>query len=142
MTITWDFLLEHTNNLKYARHPDMIIKYNKFYKRIMENYKSLKDYVLIKYFKYSTIIENNKIKALHNIKNKTFILTKNKFPYDFEENLEHHILWSNVKISKKTINYILKTKLKNKAYFWFENRIENKSIPDLYHFHVIINNSL
>ena len=142
MTITWEFLLEHLNNLKYARHPSMIEKYNIFYKKIINKYYSLNNYILIKYFKYSSKIEDNKIKSLHNKKNKTFILTKNKFPYNFEKNLDHYILWSNIKISHKTIDYILNTKLKNKVFFWFENKIENKSIPDLYHVHVIINNSL
>lgn len=64
----------------------------------------------------------------------------NKFPYNVDEKIKHHVLWfhPNFEYTKnliqKIINFHIDTK-KNKIFF-FQNKIKYQSVRDIPHIHV------
>jgi len=99
----------------------------------------------IKYKKHKSKITNivTYIKNKYDLDNKKIVFVKNMFPYDFADNINHHILWSNHKLSSDEINsylnnYFNKPKSKYKyEYLWFVNDVQNMSIPEIWHCQVV-----
>lgn len=52
----------------------------------------------------------------------------------------HYCLWSKKgKLKKEEVESLIKNKFKNKNYFWFENSQQTKSIPEIWHCHIFVN---
>ena len=65
--------------------------------------------------------------------------SENKYPYNIEENIKHYLFWINPKSNEILnifkINSIIQNYLK-KPYIIFENLPDNKSVPEIKHYHV------
>ena len=74
---------------------------------------------------------------LHNLRYK---ITINRFPYDLEKNISHHILWifPNHIILKKDIENIINTFFGYKKFICYKNKIEVRSIKTIEHYHIFI----
>lgn len=84
--------------------------------------------------------ENGK-RFINTVKNKLkhqeYYFVENDFPYYVESNVKHMICW----YKSGTLKSILKKLRKyNKIITYWENLPQNKSIPDINHIHVFINN--
>lgn len=52
----------------------------------------------------------------------------------------HYCLWSRKgELKKEEIESLIEDKFKNKNYFWFENSPQTKSVPEIWHCHIFIN---
>ncbi len=71
-------------------------------------------------------------------------IIRNAFPYNHLTknlgNIGHYCLWSKKgKLSETEIESLIKNKFKNKPYFWFENSPQTKSIPEIWHCQIFVN---
>lgn len=83
-------------------------------------------------------------RIIDEIGNKNYKITPNKFPYSrliqHLPNVKHYCLWSNIKEpSSDIIESEIKKKFPNLNYFWFVNPPNNKSIPEIWHCHIFVN---
>jgi Protein of unknown function (DUF3605) len=77
---------------------------------------------------------------------KLFVLTHADYPYDLENGLIHMVLWidpiyDNVNVVDAILDNIL-FYIPKKNIIFFQNTKKNRSVPELCHYHVIINNRL
>lgn len=69
-------------------------------------------------------------------------MRRNDFPYNWEDGIEHYLLWSNEEVPDNEIEgYIQDLMPHCSDYLWFVNPAELKSIPEIWHAHVIVNRS-
>jgi len=123
MTITWKYLKQFhfiTPNIPLPRKEKVQKKYDIHKKKIGV---SIDNYIL------DTI--------LHNLRYK---ITINRFPYDIEKNISHHILWisPNYKLVKIEIESIITNYFGYKKFICFKNKIETRSIKTIEHYHIFI----
>ena len=123
MTISWKYLKQfHFNspNILLPRKEKVQKKYDIHKEKIG---MSIDNYIL------DTI--------LHNLRYK---ITINRFPYDLEKNISHHILWisPNYIIVKKDIENIINTFFGYKKFICYKNKIEARSIKTIEHYHIFI----
>jgi hypothetical protein len=123
MTISWKYLKQfHFNppNILIPRKEKVQKKYDIHKEKIG---MSIDNYIL------DTI--------LHNLRYK---ITINRFPYDLEKNISHHILWifPNHIILKKDIENIINTFFGYKKFICYKNKIEARSIKTIEHYHIFI----
>lgn len=70
------------------------------------------------------------------------ILRRNDFPYSWDDGMEHYLLWSNQEVPDNEIGgYIQKLMPQPTKAVWFVNPAELKSIPEIWHAHVIVKTS-
>mgnify|MGYP001270520011 CR=1 FL=1 len=134
-----DFL---ENQLKFERKSNIQKKYDSFIRKIKESGNSIYEHILTNEMNLDndqSIGEMNK-----------FVLTKNKFPYDFG-NHQHYVLWIHPNCDNQTktrlfdrekcekeISKIIKLKPDlSDQFIIFRNAPKNKSIATIEHFHVI-----
>lgn len=83
------------------------------------------------------------------IKDNLYVIVKNRFPYDIEDDIEHYLIWFNPKYYKswrRTIiydnkyieNIINNNKLVNKSYIYFINGSNIQSIKNIQHIHIFM----
>ena len=70
-------------------------------------------------------------------------ILKNNFPYrKLLKNLpevQHYCLWSRIgELSPKIIEVEITKKFSGKKYFWLENSLQTKSIPEIWHCHIFV----
>ena len=70
--------------------------------------------------------------------NQTWIITTNRFPYDFSDDTMCYVLWSKEYIDYDTTDHIIKKYTNFKNYIYFTNNDNNKSISDIYHTHIFV----
>ena len=126
----WTFLKESINSednlVKFSRSEETTLKYEKFRKNI----SNINDYL------NSNLFSNGEL----------LVFKKNDFPYKFDTNIIHYLIWINPiikKINKKKIISFLSKKILelNESvldYILFRNNIVNKSVEFIEHYHVLI----
>ena len=126
----WNILKEsikgEDNLVKFSRSEETTLKYEKFRQDIPNIY----DYL------YSHLFSKGEI----------LVFKKNDFPYKFDSNILHYIIWINPSIKKinkkKIINFLTKklSELDQSIldYILFKNNIVNKSVESIEHYHVLI----
>ena len=85
-------------------------------------------------------LDNQTEEQLYNklfINDSTWILTPNKYPYNFKDNTEHYVFWSKGPIDYSILENILSGL--GRQYIYFENDMNNKSIKSINHAHVFLN---
>ena len=122
----WNTLIDTSVLLKRSKL--MELKYQKHISRILKNHVSVSSYVKCMLKKKKKTCKNG------------MYFTVNKFPYDLEDNVMHFLLWNTKKKSKDDcLNYLKKYIDHN---FWEmclrENKKENRSVPDIMHYHVFV----
>jgi hypothetical protein len=67
------------------------------------------------------------------------LFRKNDFPYNLDPGVEHCLLWSNQDLSPDEVEmYIQENTQGALDTLWFINPTELKSIPELWHAHVMV----
>lgn len=129
MKVSWEFLLNYYQDYplpQSARSEDILNKY-KVWKLKLKN----KGYEINSY--------------LHNkyLKNKSFSIDINPFPYNLEDNIYHYVLWINNDYRDKVTNLEIKniiykkmSELNCSGYVCFENHIDCKSVSKVLHFQI------
>ena len=119
MTISWKYLKQFHFN------PPNILLPRK--EKVQKKYDIHKEKIgmLIDKYILNTI--------LHNLKYK---ITINRFPYDIEKNISHHILW--ISPEYKFERNQVKKKFKKKKFICYKNKIEVRSIKTIEHYHIFI----
>jgi hypothetical protein len=64
--------------------------------------------------------------------NKNWIITPNKFPYHFNDNTDHLLIWFKKEINLKLVEFLFR----GENIVYFENHENNKSIADIRHLHI------
>ncbi len=80
---------------------------------------------------------------LKTLQGRNRIIIKAAFPYtNLIKNIpfvSHYCLWNRSgKLSDPDIDLEIKNRFSRQDYFWFENNILNKSIPEVWHCHIFI----
>lgn len=107
-----------------TRSQEMEEKYRKHREVLALKGLTLSEYIDGKYF----------------LDNKPYIFVPNEFPYEFEEGVEHWLLWLNPDFkrpSSKVLRGILEKEFGDSEFITFENREEHKSVPGVEHIHIL-----
>ena len=113
--------------IRLPRTVETIEKYEANMK-IIKAKQTISEYLMNKYFS-----SGNKI-----------VFGKNDYPYFTEPNVYHFLLWihPSMKVKECMVSQLIDSHmpetLNAKEYIYFENLGNNKSIPDIRHFHVFI----
>lgn len=128
MTLTWNFLLEfdYSKDLPEQRTEETLNEYKLWKLNLEKNNEIISDVIYKKY-----------------LKNKSYHIEKNSFPYLTEKNVFHYVLWINDSYkknitNKKIMNIVIK-KMKEincSGYICFENTSNCKSIKEILHYQV------
>jgi hypothetical protein len=134
-----DFL---ENQLKFERKPNIQKKYDSFISKMKDSGKNLCEHILT---------DEMNLDREHSFGElNRYVLSKNKFPYDFG-NHHHYVLWihpncdyhtksilfDKEKCEKKIFNIIKLNSHLSDQFIIFRNASKNKSIATIEHFHVI-----
>lgn len=65
-------------------------------------------------------------------------LRPNMYPYSLEPSVKHFVLWSTKRLNPGQIENCIKKEYPNQEYLWWENPLNLKSIPEVFHIHVLI----
>ena len=83
-------------------------------------------------------------RIINEIGDQNLKITPNKFPYSkliqYLPKVKHYCLWS--KVGEPSVDIIemeIKKKFPNKDYIWFVNLPNNKSIPEIWHCQIFVN---
>jgi hypothetical protein len=99
------------------------------------------------FYENYTMLVDKKIRRqilFNTFKGKDKIILRNNFPYNnlfkfIPEKIIHYCLWSRQgKITSNEIENQIKLKFPDNDYFWFENNLIVKSIPDVWHCHIFV----
>ena len=98
--------------------------------------------------KYDTYLEENPREIiLENItkqlRDRDVVLVKNNFPYSriLQQlpDVDHYLIWSRRgELQKEGIEQVVETEHPGKAWFSFVTAVGNKSIPEIWHAHVMV----
>lgn len=128
MTLTWNFLLEfdYSKDLPEQRNEETLNEYKLWKLNLEKNNEVISDVIYKKY-----------------LKNTSYHIEKNSFPYLTEKNVFHYVLWINdsykKNITNKKIMDIVIKKMKEincSGYICFENTSNCKSIKEILHYQV------
>jgi len=127
MKITWKYLQNFHFN-----PPSCILPRTKKIQEDYDNHKNKLKKANITIDKYilKTILKNN-------LKYK---ITKNRFPYDLDENIKHYLLWisPDIQISQIKVINIIKKYFPNNQLVCYQNEMFAKSVKTIDHYHIFI----
>lgn len=70
---------------------------------------------------------------------RVIVFRENDFPYNLDEGIKHYLLWSNQDLSPLDIEECIKEHTAGAIEtLWFINPVQLKSIPELWHAHVMV----
>eukprot|EP01038_Epipyxis_sp_PR26KG_P009976 gene9976-13418_t len=135
-----------TNRLELlGRSEDQQKTYNSFREQLLTQWKSIKDYLLVKKFTYDVEIGDDGLKiALIPNDREIFSLQLhiNDYPYHFEHGVIHYILWKlNSEIVQIEIEQAAEELMKKHNttdWCYYLNPPHLKSIPEIEHLHILI----
>mmetsp|Transcript_11925 Transcript_11925/g.35717 ORF Transcript_11925/g.35717 Transcript_11925/m.35717 type:complete len:227 (+) Transcript_11925:405-1085(+) len=125
-----------------GRTPGALVVYRKFRRKMLQQYVSIADYVMITKLDFSAeTTEDGKIQAGHppdEPDGRAHITFKpNDFPYHMDPGIEHHNLWSTRALSDDEVQQnIQKYRAGMDALYW-KNPDSLASIPGVWHGHVL-----
>jgi hypothetical protein len=134
LPLSWEFLQEYKDNpLKFTgdlRNPVNTINHDKLLDKSSLNSRT--EYML-NFLGFSNSSNPNIMKIIIN-----------KFPYDLEKGIFHHVLFINPELEKDYVNndliesfIAIKTKeFGYNEYIYFEQPYERRSLPTITHYHV------
>lgn len=137
-------IIEKKEFEKLGRFPEELQKYKMILNQIKEEFFTIDDFILYKFFKFPYQIQNGKKKIIflktEDIQKKILVL--NDFPYAIEEGIQHYLLWSLHELTLLEIEEFLKQtfSIQKKDYLYFINPENLKSIKNIFHIHIFVKN--
>jgi hypothetical protein len=131
----WSYI-QSKNKINFKRDNFIQNKYILDKIKVLKNYNSYEDFIKIKYLNSKPILLNKKYLA--STPNLSSVLVLNKYPYNFEKNIKHYVLFSIEPLTKNESKRILSKLIKNKEFIVFINDTKSQSIKNLWHCHVFI----
>lgn len=149
--ITWgelSTLIASQNLEQLSRREDTMRNYQYFKANIIyAEYESVTDYLLCSIFGYeaSATAEGRK-RACSNKLTDCVVWRINDFPYHFDWGMDHYVLWSTRELQDDDIHRYVRLNLSRTnlqgefpfEYQFFQNPPELRSVPDIWHVHVIV----
>ena len=122
-----------------ARTESCTLRYHQFSHGIRKEYASMADYILAKIFRYETEEVDGKKKALAPLDMETpqVHFVPNDFPYDFEDPIEHHVLWCTEPLSPDVIAAAIREHRPGYECLYFINFTHLQSIKEIHHAHIL-----
>jgi hypothetical protein len=148
---TWKQLVDIVSNqelYKLKRDANMLNEYKLFMDRIKREFVSVEVYLAHKVFDaplIKVVKEEKEIFDLDEEKkcawksNRKIVFRPNDFPYFIKDGIHHDILWSNETLDSDTIKEVVSEKMKQlerKEFIYFENPVQLKTVPNLFHIHI------
>lgn len=127
MAYSWEELKKYDGRAPesaLSRPKHINVRYGYFKKQLKGDGLTLKEFIMKKIFDEH--------------ENKKFIITRNKFPYDVAENVEHLVVWLNplFDATEEEIRDYLGEKLDD--YIMYENKPGHRSVSDLKHYQLFV----
>ena len=110
-------ILDRTDLLR--RSPDVLRKYNEYRQNLATNGINIHDVIINK-------MRKRPVKWM-----------KNDYPYDIEDT-KHYLIWSMTPLENDLIRDFADKYTGGREYLTFVNPINKKSIPDIWHAHVLV----
>jgi hypothetical protein len=130
-------------NLGYLhRRRDVEAIYNVYRNNILKEWISMEDLIKVRFLGASVKINSEGLKfaSLDIQQNQIkYSLQINDYPYNLENGTKHFVLWSTNLLNEETIDKILLEELHDYIdCFWFEQDPNQKSVPGVWHIHVLV----
>jgi hypothetical protein len=123
MTYTFEFLKQFHNkqvDFNFERSPDVQESYDDHRRYLTKNNIDINDHI-----------------KKHVLQDNEYVLARNPYYYDVEDNISHNLLWSKHNLELNKIKEIL-DKLITIDYIIFENIIHQKTVKHIPHYHVFV----
>uniref|UniRef100_A0A061RV04 Uncharacterized protein n=1 Tax=Tetraselmis sp. GSL018 TaxID=582737 RepID=A0A061RV04_9CHLO len=123
-----------------GRFQEHVNVYHSFRSQVLADYESMADYVKIFKLGYvPEISESGKRRASSSSKfcEDEVIWMGNDFPYAVEPGIVHDLIWCRKKLSLEQLQQVCQQRLSGREYLIFVNPEGLKSIPDVWHAHVL-----
>ena len=65
-------------------------------------------------------------------------LFPNHFPYHFEDDIGHFVLWSTDEMKDSEVDEFVEDAYPNQSYLWWRNPAQKRSVPDVWHAQILI----
>lgn len=123
-------LLKRTNAMKK--------KYIEHQKTVLKEWISMEDYIKARYLDYP-VYNHFALRCLVGEQpNLRYSLQYNPFPYNIAKEVYHMILWSNIPLDMTMVSRILNDEMTEQNYVCVEMPEAGRSIPDVWHVHVFV----
>eukprot|EP00878_Enallax_costatus_P001268 GHUV01001412.1.p1 GENE.GHUV01001412.1~~GHUV01001412.1.p1 ORF type:complete len:207 (+),score=46.43 GHUV01001412.1:94-621(+) len=145
--LTWDvtkkYIEEGTvESLGHLRRSEQQLKtYRAFMAKVREDYASIADFIKVSVLDRACRINSGGKKEAVDMEHGTDLLVwhQNDFPYYFEDNVQHWLLWSTSgPLSHAAIEQETRQKFPDMDYLIFVNPAALQSIRDIWHCHVLV----
>ncbi|GAX81515.1 hypothetical protein CEUSTIGMA_g8943.t1 [Chlamydomonas eustigma] len=148
-SISWRDAEEHISEgtvqslAKLQRSEGVLRQYRAFREQVLCKWETLLDYMRAQVFDCSTkAVEDGKISAhlkehVAKQENPTIAWRKNDFPYNFEQGIDHHVLWSTKPLATEELTLAISTEFPSHETLYWINPPELQSIGALWHCHVL-----
>ena len=125
MSYNWQYIISnidgnHVPLKPFWRKSDVEETYNKHKHELQSNNIGIAEYVSKTY-----------------LCGKNTNIVSNEFPYDITDDIGHYVLWSREPLDAAQIHTFLMVNMYTSEFVWFENPIQYKSIPEVWHCHVM-----
>jgi hypothetical protein len=134
---------EPSQHPQFTRTPSVNARYKGALRRILARYRSVEDYIKIRYMHWQPVLEGTGTGVYHaraTTGSKRSAIAHNDYPYHLKKGFAHFILWSVVPLSPATIERRIRDhfRIPREKYIWFINTPHKKSVPTLWHCHIIV----
>lgn len=123
----------------FWRTPEVELKRCVEYEKDQDKWASTADRLYCEYFGYtSTKNEEGKLVAQQYEAKRQTAWVKNKFPYAFEDGIQHDVCFFGSIQARNSCLDVIKNKIgSGKQIVWFTNSMENRSVPEIDHIQII-----
>lgn len=132
----------------FRRKHDVAEKYIELKKKVQTEWVSMTDYIAWDVFNEDIVFKqigghDIKKSVRRNWKQLTPYKTRitlNKFPYHWNDDIEHYVFWSVNTLSDEEITRQIEEIFPSKTFDWvyFINPPSKQSVPDIFHAHILV----
>ena len=125
---------------RFSRTSDVDNTYAAHRSKVLSKYKDMGEYIK------STILNQKEVDSPDGVvcipcdSSKDMAIVRNDFPYKecVKYDIDHYIIWTTKPLSYERCSYHAKKVSEGKEFIWFINPPQYKSIPELWHMHVLV----
>jgi hypothetical protein len=145
MSYTWQMLKDNivngTTNLEFERKKSIQTKYLAAREYVQSlKFRKYSDFIKIKHLGYKSNLNKDGYIVSRKIKcSLSYMFVENEYPYHFNENIKHYLIWALKPLDYCEIFQILKeSNIEYCDWTWFVNTTAKQSIKDLWHCHIFL----